>query len=103
MSARLRATGADCVVVAPTREAGLPIRAGKIGLFAPDLVGTLLSAGDRLSARVHGAGTIDVRVIETLPAGRVIVDDSTILLVAMRCRPSTPHPCRRSAPSRSWV
>jgi len=81
----------------------MPVRAGKIGLFAPDLVGTLLSAGDRLSARVHGAGTIDVRVVETLPAGHVIVDDSTMLLVAMRCRPSTPTPCRRSASSRSWV
>ena len=73
----------------------MPVRGGKIGLFAPDLIGTLLTAGDRLSACVHGAGTIDLRVVETFPGGHVRVDAATIMLVALRCRLSISRSCRR--------
>lgn len=92
-------TEADCVVVAPTDEAGLPIRAGRIGSFAPDLIGKLLAAGDRLTACVHGAGTVEVRVVTTLPAGRVVVDAETVLLVDLRCCATLSHSCRRGLPA----
>jgi len=109
MGASFRAPGwatgtpADCVIVAPLREARLPVRGGRIGAFAPGLVAARLAAGDRLRARLHGAAETELRVVETLPAGRVVVTPETFLLVALRCRPSIARPCRRSACPLSWV
>jgi len=114
MGARLRAAGgvagapqiaeADYVVVAPAGEAGLPIRAGKVGLFIPNLIGKRVASGDRLIARVAGAGILTARIVQTQPPGPVMIDAGTILLVDRRCRPHTPCAChRRSAGILSWV
>jgi hypothetical protein len=96
------------VVVARGREAQVPVRGARIGLFAPGLVGRRVAAGDCLRAWVCGAGLLDLRILQTLPAGPVVVTPATVLLVAGRCHPPISHPCvrparLRSARGLSWV
>lgn len=76
---------AVCVFVRPADAAEMLIRGGRVRLFAPNLEGVPVSAGDRLLAHVNGDERRELRVVDTLPTGRVVIEAATIIVVALRC------------------